>query len=145
MPIVYNILQIRYDCMTVTMPFDPLPLIGVNLWQRATRAFDPLSDAEDTGGLPLIQQEFLYEKRLNQAMLDCLEVEVRSRQEMAAQPPLAQSLERRRGVPFPDRVESGSLPDPRVRIGFLSARRAEWAVGRLERGPGLDGVEQGSS
>ena len=77
MPIVYNILQIRYDCMTVTMPFDPLPLIGVNLWQRATRAFDPLSDAEDTDGLPLIQQEFLYEKRLNQAMLDCLKDEAR--------------------------------------------------------------------
>jgi len=63
--------------MTVTMPFDPLPLISVNLWQRAARAFDPLSDAEDTDGLPLIQQEFLYEKRLNQAMLDCLKDEVR--------------------------------------------------------------------
>ena len=58
--------------MTVTMPFDPLPLIGVNLWQRAARAFDPLNDAEDTAGLPLNQQEFLYEKRLHQVMLDCL-------------------------------------------------------------------------
>jgi len=54
-----------------------LPLIRVNLWQRAARAFDPLSDAEDTDGRPLIQQEFLYEKRLNQAMLDCLNDEVR--------------------------------------------------------------------
>lgn len=35
-----------------------------------------MSDAEDTSGLPLIQQEFLYEKRLHQAMLDCLKDEV---------------------------------------------------------------------
>lgn len=62
--------------MINTMSFDPLPLIGVNLWQRAARAFDPLSDAEETSGLPLIQQEFFYEKRLHQAMLDCLKDEV---------------------------------------------------------------------
>ena len=63
--------------MTVTVPFDPLPLINVNLWQRAAQVFDPLGDAEDTAGLPLIQQEFLYEKRLHQAMLDCLKDEAR--------------------------------------------------------------------
>lgn len=62
--------------MTITMALDPLPFIGVNLWQRAAQAFDPLSDAEETSRLPLFQQEFLYEKRLHQAMLDCLRDEV---------------------------------------------------------------------
>ena len=48
------------------------PLLGMDVWQEAIDSFDLLADAETNAGLPLEQQQYLSDLRVDRFLYDTL-------------------------------------------------------------------------
>src|SRR5271165_7041641 len=62
---------IQSECLTGPM-LDSAPLLGTDIWRQAADHFDLYAEVETNAGLPLEQQQYLSDLRVDRYLYDTL-------------------------------------------------------------------------